>query len=93
MTVLVTTAIPLDLSVYDQIIAGVGPLLQTAPGFRTHAVHSDQAGFVVTEIWDSEAEHQSFFAANVEPSLPPGVSITTTPLHNTLLAGAATAPA
>lgn len=92
MAVLVTTTVPLDITVYDQIIAAVGAGLAAAPGFRTHATHAAPGGFVVTEIWDSEAEHQAFFTANVAPNLPPGSDVTTIQLRSTLLATDTNAP-
>jgi hypothetical protein len=93
MTVLVTTTVPLDVTVYDQIIAALGPSLAAAPGFRAHVAYAVPEGFAVAEVWDTEAHHQAFFSANVAPNLPPGATVAATPLRNTMLAGAAAASA
>lgn len=86
MTALVNTTIPLDISVYDQIIGGLAGPLKAAPGFRSHACYPTGSGFIVSEIWDSSQDHRAFFDANVGPRLPDGVLVEVTELHNLLQA-------
>jgi hypothetical protein len=88
MAALVTSTIGLDISVYDQIAAGLTGPLKVAPGFRAHAAHPVDGGFVVTEVWDSAADHRAFFDAAVKPNMPEGVpvSIEVTELRNAFTA-------
>jgi hypothetical protein len=75
MAVLVNTTLGLDISVYDQISAGVTDTLKASPGFRTHAAYPVEGGFVVTEIWDSAEDHLAFFDSAVRPNIPDGVPV------------------
>ncbi|MDP9117316.1 MAG: antibiotic biosynthesis monooxygenase [Actinomycetota bacterium] len=87
MPVLVTTTVPLDIGVYDQIVAQLGPGLLAAPGFRSHAGRAGDTGtFVVTEVWNSREEYQGFFDAHVAANLPPGVTTDISELRNFLAA-------
>jgi hypothetical protein len=40
-----------------------------APGFRSHAAHAGDDGFVVTQIWENAAVNKVCFAASVRPNL------------------------
>ena len=87
MPVLVTTTVPLDIEVYDQIAVDLLPGLRAAPGFRTHTAHATQPGtFVVNEVWETQSQHQAFFAAHVAPNLPPGVITTSVELRQAITA-------
>ena len=46
------------------------PAVKAAPGFRSHAAHASDDGFVVTEIWENAADHKVSFATSVRPNLP-----------------------
>lgn len=76
MAALVTSTIGLDISVYDQIAAGLTGPLKAAAGFRSHAAYPVASGFVVTEVWDSAEDHRAFFDAAVKPNMPDGVPVT-----------------
>jgi len=75
MAVLVNTTLGLDISVYDQLAAGLTDTLKASPGFRTHAAYPVDGGFAVTEIWDSAEDHTAFFDHSVRPNLPDGVPL------------------
>ena len=49
---------------------GLVPAVKAAPGFRSHAAHASDDGFVVTEIWENAADHKVSFATSVRPNLP-----------------------
>lgn len=86
MAALITTTVPLDISVYDQMSAELAPHLKAAPGFLSHVCHPGDGGFVVTEIWETAQDHTDFFEANVKPNLPPeGVTVNAIELRNTIL--------
>lgn len=76
MAALVTSTIGLDISVYDQIAAGLTEPLKAAPGFRSHAAYPVDGGFVVSEIWDNADDHRAFFESAVKPNMPDGVPVT-----------------
>ena len=73
MAALVNSTYGLDISVYDQLAAGLSEPLKAAPGFRTHAAYPVEGGFVVTEIWDNAQDHRAFFESAVKPNIPDGV--------------------
>jgi hypothetical protein len=50
MAAFITSTIGLDISVYDQIAAGLTGPLKAAPGFRSHAAHPAGGGIMVTEV-------------------------------------------
>lgn len=85
MAVLMIGEVPnLDEATYAGLVEQMRPLMQAAPGFISHSggPHPD-GGWRVVEVWESEADGQAWFVANVEPNLPPGVVPTRTyhPLH------------
>jgi hypothetical protein len=84
MAVLVNTTYGLDISVYDQLAAGLTEPVKAAPGFRSHAVYPVDGGFVCTEIWDDAKDHHAFFESMVRPNIPDGVpfEVDVTELHN-----------
>jgi hypothetical protein len=63
--------------------------MRAAKGFIAHSggPHPN-GGWRVVEMWESEADGQSWFDANVKPNLPPGVVPTRTyyPLHSAFTA-------
>jgi heme-degrading monooxygenase HmoA len=87
MPALVTITVPLDITVYEQMSAGLAPHLATAPGFRAHGAYPVEGGFVVTEIWDSAAEHEAFFDAAIKPHLADGASVKVIELRNAIVGG------
>ncbi len=74
MATLVRTTVPLDLAVYERMSAGLMPVLVAAPGFCTHDVYGIDGAFVVTEVWDTAADHAAF-DANVKTNLPEGHTV------------------
>ena len=59
---------------YAEMAGKMTPLIQSANGLICHAGGPDPAGkWRVVEIWESEADSQSFFNQNLKPNLPPGV--------------------
>jgi hypothetical protein len=57
---------------YDQVIAAVAESQTGADGFVAHYGVVDGDGITVIEIWDSQAQHDKWFDANVRSLLPPG---------------------
>lgn len=64
----------LDEKTYAAMIAQLMPLLQSSPGFFSHAAGpSPSGGIRLIELWESKADSQTFFRQYLEPNLPPGV--------------------
>jgi heme-degrading monooxygenase HmoA len=87
MPALVTTTVPLDITVYEQMSAGLAPHLAAAPGFRAHGAYPVEGGFVVTEIWDSAADHEAFFNSAIKPYLADGARVKVIDLRNANVGG------
>jgi hypothetical protein len=75
MPVLMIGEVPnLTQEVYEGMIGGLKPVLQSSQGFISHAGGpSPNGGWRVVEMWDSEEESEAWFQANVKPNLPEGV--------------------
>jgi hypothetical protein len=90
MAVLMIGEVPnLTEEVYGGMIEQMKPLLTAAKGFIAHSggPHPD-GGWRVVEMWESEADGQSWFDENVKPNLPPDIVPTRTyyPLHSAFTA-------
>jgi hypothetical protein len=71
MTVLVrNTATGLDEETYDQMVPGLHPLVKKQPGFIIHVAYPIPGGFIVSEVWESRAQHETWFNEFVKPNLP-----------------------
>jgi hypothetical protein len=78
MTVLVrSTAVGLDEATYDQMAPGLHPLVKKQPGFIIHVAYPIPGGFIVSELWESKAQHESWFNEFVKPNLPDSDAMTT----------------
>ena len=75
MAVLMIGEVPnLTEEVYSGMIAQMMPLMRSSKGFISHAGGPSPAGgWRVVEAWESEADCEAWFDANVKPNLPPGV--------------------
>jgi quinol monooxygenase YgiN len=71
MTVLMTSNMPgLTQEGSDHLAAELVPGLRSTDGCIAHAAGPVEGGFLVTELWESEAAHEAWFAAHVAPAMP-----------------------
>jgi hypothetical protein len=71
MAVLVRITAPgMDQSGYDQAAPGLHELVKKQPGFIIHVAYPMPGGFTVGEVWESQAQQESWFNEHVTPSLP-----------------------
>ena len=71
MAVLVRiTATGMDAAAYDQVSPGLHELVKKQPGFVMHVAYPTPGGFTVGEVWDSQAQQESWFNEHVKPSPP-----------------------
>ena len=75
MPVLMIGEVPnLTEDIYGGLIEQMKPLMRNANGFISHSGGpSPSGGWRVVEMWDSEADAQAWFDANVKPTLPPDI--------------------
>jgi hypothetical protein len=70
---------------YEEMASTMLPLLVKRPGFIAHAAWPVEGGWQVMEIWESQADHDSWAADVVLPAMPEGmppIKMTYQPLHN-----------
>ena len=58
---------------YDSVLTAVRDLVKKAPGFIMHCAHPVEDGWQLTEVWNSKAESDQWFAKFVVPNLPEGI--------------------
>jgi len=66
---------------YDEISPPLIEKLKTQPGFLFHTAFTDNGQFTVSEIWENQEQHDTWFDANVAPNLPMAVQQEVVPLH------------
>lgn len=71
----------MDASQYDEISPPLVEKLKTQPGFVVHVAFVDNGRFTVSEIWESQEQHDRWFNENVEPNVP-GVEQEVIELHS-----------
>jgi hypothetical protein len=82
MAVLVRMTVPgLDEATYDQISAHLTPIMEHQPGFTPHVAYPTPDGFYVGEIWDSQAQFETWFNENVKPNVPAQIQPEVIELH------------
>ena len=78
MSVLVKiSAAGMDKAAYDQMVPVVHPLLKKQPGIIIHVAYPIPGGFAVDEVWESKAQHETWFNEFVKPNLPDPDAIST----------------
>ena len=72
MAVLIRHRTPgMTSSQYDEIAPPLVAKLRTQPGFMYHVAFVDRDGtFTVSEIWESQEQHDRWFDENVRPNVP-----------------------
>jgi heme-degrading monooxygenase HmoA len=67
---------------YDESAPALVELMKTYPGFLFHVSYEDADGFVVAEVWETKAQHDSWFETNVKPNVPFEISQEVIDLHS-----------
>ena len=57
-------------SQYDEVSPGLVEKLKAQPGFVFHVAFVDNGKFTVSEIWDSQEQHDRWFKENIEGNIP-----------------------
>ena len=72
----------LNAELYDQVS---GPLLESVKvqsGFLYHVAFEDSQGFCVSEIWETQEQHDTWFNGHVVPNVPVEISQEVAHVHN-----------
>ncbi len=85
MPVLIRHHAPMSAAQYDEAAPGLVELMKTQPGFLAHVAYQEADGFVVAEVWETQAQHDAWFDANVTPKVPFAITQEVIVLHNTLI--------
>ena len=70
MPVLIRHRAPMSAAEYDESAPVLIEQLKKQPGFLAHVAYADADGFVVAEVWETQEQHDTWFEANVKPSVP-----------------------
>jgi heme-degrading monooxygenase HmoA len=82
MSVLVRHRAPMSAAQYDESAPILIPLLKQQPGFVSHSYYEDADGGVVDEVWETSAQHDAWFEANVKPNVPFEITLEVIELHS-----------
>jgi heme-degrading monooxygenase HmoA len=67
---------------YDEVAPPLIDELKKQPGFQLHVTYEDATGFVVAEVWDTQEQHDTWFAAFVTPNVPGEITQEVIDLHS-----------
>lgn len=87
MAILVSAEVPGQTREgYETTVEALASGLKEAPGFVLHMSAPSDDGWTVIEVWESKKEANDWFAHNVAPALPPGITPrrTFTELHTVI---------
>jgi heme-degrading monooxygenase HmoA len=82
MPVLIRHRAPMSAAQYDESAPQLIELIKAQPGFLAHVSYLDADGFVVAELWETQAEHDAWFEANVAPNVPFEITQEVIELHS-----------
>jgi heme-degrading monooxygenase HmoA len=82
MPVLIRHRAPMTTAQYDESAPQLIELMKTYPGFLLHVSYEDADGFVVSELWETQEEHDAWFDANVKPNVPFEITQEVIELHS-----------
>ena len=65
---------------YDEAAPALIEKLKSQPGFLYHVAFVDNGRFTVSEIWESQEQHDRWFSENIEGVIP-GIEQEVTEVH------------
>lgn len=72
----------MDRAAYDQTAPQLTAQLKQQPGFVYHVAFADSGGFTVSEIWESQGQHDRWFEEQVKPNVPAEIAVEVIDVHN-----------
>lgn len=82
MAVLIRHRAPMSAAQYDESAPTLIEQIKKQPGFLVHVAYEDADGFVVAEVWETKAQHDTWFEANVKPNVPFEITQEVIELHS-----------
>jgi hypothetical protein len=82
MSVLIRHRAAMSPADYDEASPALVELLKQQPGFVLHVSYEDATGFVVAEVWETQEQHDTWFAANITPNVPGEITQEVIDLHS-----------
>jgi quinol monooxygenase YgiN len=82
MSVLIRHRAAMTPAEYDQAAPPLIEELKKQPGFQLHVSYEDATGFVVAEVWETQEQHDTWFAAFVTPNVPGEITQEVIDLHS-----------
>jgi heme-degrading monooxygenase HmoA len=82
MSVLIRHRAAMSAAQYDEVSPALVELLKKQPGFLLHVSYEDANGFVVAEVWESQEQHDTWFAENITPNVPGEITQEVIELHS-----------
>jgi hypothetical protein len=82
MSVLIRHRAAMTPAQYDEVSPALIEVLKKQPGFVLHVSYEDATGFVVAEVWETQEQHDTWFAANVTPNVPGEITQEVVDLHS-----------
>jgi heme-degrading monooxygenase HmoA len=67
---------------YDEVSPPLVELIKKQPGFLLHVSYEDADGFVVSELWETQEQHDTWFDAHVKPNVPHEITQEVIGLHS-----------
>lgn len=71
-----------DLAIYDESGSQLIPQLKQQPGFLYHVAFAESDGFTVSEIWESQEQHDRWFDEQVKPNVAADIAVEVLEVHN-----------
>jgi heme-degrading monooxygenase HmoA len=82
MSVLIRHRAAMTAAQYDESAPALIDALKKQPGFLVHVSYEDAEGFVVAEVWETQEQHDTWFAANITPNVPGEITQEVIELHS-----------
>ena len=82
MAVLIRNRPGMTPAQYDEIAPPLVEILKKQPGFIVHVSYEDTSGIVVSEVWETKEQHDSWFEAHVRPNVPGEIAQEVIELHS-----------
>lgn len=76
------TTVGMDTATYDQVAPKLIDLLKQQPGFIMHVAYQSGGDLIVSELWESQEQHDKWFDANVTPNVPFEIKQEVIEIHN-----------
>jgi len=75
-------AVGMTPELYDQLSPPLVEAIKKAPGFLLHVSFVDANGFCVAELWETQEQHDAWFAENVVPNVPAEIALEVIEVHS-----------